>query len=508
MKKQQRNFEITLIFSIFVLLNSKIKIPMLRYKNRTNIGELQQFFSSSESAIHTLFRELRLLKIYNKTFQSVNKVNTRHTGRQVFTLLLLFPLFAVKDISCYAKSSLFRLYKCGKDVFYEFLNNPLIDWRKLSLQVTKQLINRVQRHSYFGDEVPVRCLIADDTDLPKRGRRFELLSRIFSHVTHTFNYGFKGLFLGLHDGKSFFGLDFSLHGEKGKDAEKPYGLTKKQTKKRFSGKRPQKGSGQQRVNEYFKTKTEMLIEMIRRLIASGIRFDYLLTDSWFTNFELIKFIVTRKIGCFFLGMVKNGNTKYTYHGKLVSFSGILKILKHSIKASDCKKFNCKFYEATVELKGIPVKLFFCKTGKKTQWHGLLTTNTDLIFEKAFEIYATRWTIEVFFKECKQLLRLGKCESRHFEAQIAATTLCMLQYNMLSTVKRFAGYESLGALFRQANADTVELTVKERILLIIKEILTEFSQNMHLGIDYFLEHIFSEYELFENAKNCETLANTA
>jgi IS4 transposase len=53
---------------------------------------------------------------------------------------------------------------------------------------------------------------------------------------------------------------------------------------------------------------------------------------------------------------------------------------------------------------------------------LLGSNTDLAFENAFEIYATRWTVEVFFKECKQLLRLGKSESRHFEAQIAATTL--------------------------------------------------------------------------------------
>ena len=85
------------------------------------------------------------------------------------------------------------------------------------------------------------------------------LSRIYSHVTHSYNYGFKGLFLGYHDGKSLFGLDLSLHGEKGKDKEKPYGLTKKQSKKRFKVKRPKKSFGQQRVNEYFISKTEMQI---------------------------------------------------------------------------------------------------------------------------------------------------------------------------------------------------------------------------------------------------------
>jgi len=480
---------------------------MLRYKNTVNFGELQKYFSSNEKAVETLFKGLSSLRIYNKPFKAIDKINTQHSAKQLFTLLLLFPLFAVKDISCFAKSSLYQFYNCGKDVFYQFLNSPLFDWRKLSFQITKQLIHRVEKHSYITDETPVRCLIADDTDLPKRGRCFELLSRIYSHVTHSFNYGFKGLFLGYHDGKSFFGLDFSLHGEKGNDMEKPYGLTKKQAKKRFKGKRSKKSSGQLRVNEYFKTKTDMLIEMLRRAISKGIQFDYLLTDSWFTNFELIKFISTRKIKCFFLGMVKNGNTKYLFNGKELTFSKIIKSLKHSQKANSSKKFNCKFYEAEVELKGFKLKLFFCKTTKKSKWNALLTTNTDLTFEKAFEIYATRWTIEVFFKECKQLLRLGKCESRHFEAQIAATTLCLLQYNMLSVVKRFDGYESLGALFRQTNAETLELTIKERILLIIREILIEFSQNMDIGIDFFLKNIFAENEKFIKMINFETLVKT-
>jgi IS4 transposase len=162
----------------------------------------------------------------------------------------------------------------------------------------------------------------------------------------------------------------------------------------------------------------------------------------------------------------------------------------------------------VKLKGLKIKLFFCKTAKRSKWHGLLTTNTELTFEKAFEIYATRWTIEVFFKECKQLLRLGKCESRHFEAQIAATSLCMLQYNILSVVKRFDGYESLGALFRQANAETLELTIKERILMIIKEILTEYSENMDWGIDFFLEHIFAENEYLKKMIKYENLTRAA
>ena len=476
---------------------------MLRHKNTQIISELKNYFNSDEKTVQTLLTELSFLKISNHLFDGIDKVNTKYKGKQKLILLLLFPIFAVKDISFYLYSPLYQLYKCGKDVFYEFLNHPFFNWRKLSFKINKQLISKLEQSS-FSEKEPVRCLIADDTDLPKKGRCFELLSRIYSHVSHTYNYGFKGLFLGYHDGKSFFGLDFSLHGEKGKEKTKPYGLTKKQSKSRFNKQRAAKSHGQNRVNEYFETKTSMLISMIRRAIAEGIRFDYLLTDSWFTNFELIKFIVTRRIGCFFLGMVKNGKTKYLFNNKELTFSEILNILKHSKKATYNKKLNAKFYEEIVDLKGVKIKLFFCRMGKKGKWNGLLTTNVKLSFAQAFEIYATRWTIEVFFKECKQFLRLGKCESLHFDAQIAATTLCMLQYDLLALVKRFESYESFGGLFRVTKSQTLELTIKERIWLIIKEILTQLMEYMNVEVDFLLDHIFADNEKLINLINLKPL----
>ena len=62
----------------------------------------------------------------------------------MFTILLLFPFFDVKDISHFAHSPVFHIFKCGKDVFYDFLKSVHINWRKLSYSVTKQLINRVE----------------------------------------------------------------------------------------------------------------------------------------------------------------------------------------------------------------------------------------------------------------------------------------------------------------------------------------------------------------------------
>ena len=48
----------------------------------------------------------------------------------------------------------------------------------------------------------------------------------------------------------------------------------------------------------------------------------------------------------------------------------------------------------------------------------------------------RWTTEVAYHDCKQLLDFGRCRRVHFSAQIASFTLTMMQYNILCTVKRF------------------------------------------------------------------------
>ena len=73
---------------------------------------------------------------------------------------------------------------------------------------------------------------------------------------------------------------------------------------------------------------------------------------------------------------------------------------------------------------------------------MLTTDLAIKFDKAYKTYATRWTIEVFHKEAKQYLNLGKCQSQDFDAQIAATTISLIQYNVLSLVRRINDYETI------------------------------------------------------------------
>ncbi|HVB04313.1 MAG TPA: IS4 family transposase, partial [Chitinophagaceae bacterium] len=64
-----------------------------------------------------------------------------------------------------------------------------------------------------------------------------------------------------------------------------------------------------------------------------------------------------------------------------------------------------------EYKEYPVKLFFSRFGKRGKWHLILSTDTSLGYMRLMELYQIRWTIKVLFKEGKQYLNLGGCQSK-------------------------------------------------------------------------------------------------
>ena len=79
-----------------------------------------------------------------------------------------------------------------------------------------------------------------------------------------------------------------------------------------------------------------------------------------------------------------------------------------------------------------------------------------------EIYQTRWTIEAFFYESKQLLGLGKCQSNNFDAQIAVVTLTMVQHILLNLGYRMENYVTMEGLFSQIKEDAIKQRLNQRL----------------------------------------------
>ena len=114
-----------------------------------------------------------------------------------------------------------------------------------------------------------------------------------------------------------------------------------------------------------------------------------------------------------------------------------------------------------------------------------------------EIYQIRWSIEVFFKEARQLLGMGSCQSNDFDAQIADTTITMIQHILLTLRYRFDHYESMGALFAEIKEGIISHRLNERIWGLFIELL-KLIETVFIEIDeeQLLERIINDEKTYE------------
>ena len=92
----------------------------------------------------------------------------------------------------------------------------------------------------------------------------------------------------------------------------------------------------------------------------------------------------------------------------------------------------------------------------------LSTDTRLHVSTIIKKYTKRWTVEVCFKETKQLLGLGKDQSNDFNAQLCATTLSFLRYNLLNFLNENEELATTGDLFQQLADESANITYAQRL----------------------------------------------
>ena len=395
---------------------------------------------------------------------------TKDQGVPCSALLLYLLLIRLLEISIFYfyKAKWFGLLSAeiGKNCFYRFLSNPSYNWRCLLLGIAKQFLRIVERRGGTCDDTPF-FYIVDDTTLEKTGSHFEGLSRVFDHTDGRHKSGYKLLTLSFFDGKSSIPLDCSLHAEKGRKGD--YSLSAKERKGLFRKKRDADSPGYKRRGELDEEKPQVVIRMIRRAWKRCIRASYFLADSWFDGIDFIKGIREVADGAVHvICMTKNGNRRYE-DGKY-RHTGKELVAMNERKAMTCRKYKCRYFRKDVVFEGMELRLFFVQYGKSTTWNILLTTDKGLSFTKVFEYYQIRWNQEVMYRESKQYLGLGKCQSTDFDVQIADCTLALATYTILTLYRRFGEYETMGELFRQMQADLMALTLWQRILPIIAQIL--------------------------------------
>lgn len=461
---------------------------MLQNKIKQKTVRINELFDKNEKG-DIASRVLNFLKPFEIKSISVlcglDEIKKKGYGvSELLRIFLIMPFVGSMNVWTLYQSGYNFLTEAQKDTYYRLKNNPYINWRQVLYAFSKRFIS-LSRRSGTALGNGIKCLIIDDSTLNKSGVKIENIGKVWDHVIGKYILGFKFLACAFWDGVSLLPVDFTLHREKGKNKKMPYGMKKKVLQEQSRKDRSKGSPGAKRDKETNMSKIKAGIQMIKRAVKHGFVPEYVLSDSWFFCLQLLKAVRALKNGSVhLLSMCKMGKINFDWMGKDYSTGQLLKHLQG--KKKRCRKVNSYYIECTVNFKGETLKLFFSRFSKRSKWRLLVTTDTSLSYIKAIEIYQIRWSIEVMFKELKQYLNIEKCQSLDFDAQIADTTLRLIQHLILTFKKRFECYETIGGVFRSARSGLQEMVLAERLWLLFLEIIREIGETLEIDVTDLIE----------------------
>jgi hypothetical protein len=302
---------------------------MLQHKDTHKISELKNGFTHRWFEADFILSSLTCFKLSmaNKCFAGLKEKG--YSLASLFGILLSLPFIGQNSVNGLLHSNLGSYIEARKDTFYRFKNLEAINWRGILWFFARQFIKLSKKEN--GGKSP-RCLIFDDSVLQKSGKFIERISRVWDHVTGRCVLGYKLLVAVYWDGSSCIPVDYSIHREKGKKKDMPFGLKKKVMKNQFRKARNHSSSAYERIKETDVSKIASMVAMLKRALRNKLEVDYVLMDSWFTCWEVVSLIIKRK-GLHLIGMYKGAKTKFDYMGKSLTYSQV----NERIKETDVSK---------------------------------------------------------------------------------------------------------------------------------------------------------------------------
>ncbi len=203
----------------------------------------------------------------------------------------------------------------GKNTVYRFLNSVKTNWERLTCLLSARIINGSIRKLTGEDRQDV--FIIDDS-LFKRtgGKKTELCSRVFDHVSMKYKRGFRLLTLGWSDGNSFFPILGRLLGSS--KAYNMVGVTKQFDQRSLAAKRRKQALSKA---------TDVMLDMLKTAIKAGHSAKYVLFDTWFANpKDIIR--IHEECGLNTIAMIKKSSKVfYEYEGERMNIKQIFRMCK-------------------------------------------------------------------------------------------------------------------------------------------------------------------------------------
>ena len=351
----------------------------------------------------------------------------------------------------------------GKNTIYRFCNNAGINWHRFVRLLSEKVISSFIRPAT--SDKRLEYFFFDDTPFAKSGKKTELVSKFFNHVNMKYEKGFRFLTLLWSDEYSSIPVDFCPLSS-GKD-ELLTCPAKACDGRSLAG----------RIRKQARQKApDILMGMLKDAVKAGHKANYVLFDSWFATPKGIT-AIKNELSLDVLAMLKkSGKVFYEYEGKQLDLK--------TIYSRNRKRRGRSKYLLSVEAnliqkeKGqivsrIPIRIVFVRNkGKRKDWIALLSTDMDISENEIIRRYGVRWNIEVYFKTCKQYLKLLKeSKSPSFDAFTCHLAVVCVRYMILAVNHRAETDDrSTGELFWFMAAEVAEVSYNETLNLILTALL--------------------------------------
>jgi len=425
-------------------------------------GEIENYLNKEQNNISLKIDDC-LSDLKTKTLlckSNIFKKDGFHAAHLLFVLLIM-PLIKVKTVCGFCEKHWTQWSESRKDTLYRFKKNASYRWRSFMFKINREILQDTK-------DTPQkeRCFVVDDTILQKTGKQIENTSYVYDHNLGRSVLGFCVAALGLFTPNGFYVLDFAYRFSKRRHDKSPEKIGDKR-----------KSSGQRSFEAKHYTKLQLALQMIQRAVNCGILPGYVLFDSWYAWPCLINGIrginKTMHVVC----RLKQSNVKYLYNGKPYTLKELYRRIKKQLKKDKrtglfLKRVTVKMPDSDEDVvivfsRGyhepeLNEKVKGKKKKKKSKWAAFLSTDTHIHASTIIRIYIKRWAVEVCFKECKQMLYLGKEQSNNFEAQVFSTTASFLIYNLLNCLNEKENHATLGRLFEHLSDEFMAVSYARRL----------------------------------------------
>ena len=214
-------------------------------------------------------------------------------------------------------------------------------------------------------------------------------------------------------------------------------------------------------------------------LSAGLKADYVLFDSWFSNPAQITAIHSKGMDVIAM-LKKSSRIKYSYCGEQLN---IKEIYSRNKKRRGRSKYLLSVDVMVGKENPIPAKIVCVRNkANRKDWLAFICTDTTLSEEEIIRVYGKRWQIEVFFKTCKSMLNLiGECRSLSYDALTAHVAIVFTRYMLLAMEQRQnEDQRTLGELFFFLVDEMADITFHRSLGILMDALMASLQEILKLS----------------------------